>query len=227
MDERYALPHGAIGIEGSDFAVEFRSDKVVFILKSRACGSHYTLHVGNQSGVLDLHETRLNAAGERARRTLFAIHRDDFTATVSELTPLLRGFLGLFRRLRLGWLDYRGISIARGIDPVSDHDIAAVTRKRGRRLILDERVWQEQIRVSEYVDEVSEFPDGVFSLLRHGRKIGIGFKKTGPNGKVQLFWVRLRDLVHFISSWQTQVVAAMSRDAIPEERYVDYPFLVE
>lgn len=32
--ERYALPHGAKGIEGDGFAVEFRADKIVFVPKA-------------------------------------------------------------------------------------------------------------------------------------------------------------------------------------------------
>ena len=30
--DRYSLPHGAKGIEGDAFAIEFRGDKVVFIV---------------------------------------------------------------------------------------------------------------------------------------------------------------------------------------------------
>ncbi len=29
--DRYTLPHGAKGIEGEDFAVEFGADKLVFV----------------------------------------------------------------------------------------------------------------------------------------------------------------------------------------------------
>jgi len=48
-----SLPHGAIGIEGDDFAVEFRADKIVFIHKSAGQGKHYTFHAGPNSGVFD------------------------------------------------------------------------------------------------------------------------------------------------------------------------------
>lgn len=46
--------------------------------------------------------------------------------------------LGLLRPLRLGWLKHRNMGIAR-IEPVSDSDIAAVTRKRKKRVALDPR----------------------------------------------------------------------------------------
>jgi hypothetical protein len=54
--DRYALPHGAKGIEGDGFAVEFRDDKVVFVPKSAADAKHYTLHAGPGSGVMDVHK---------------------------------------------------------------------------------------------------------------------------------------------------------------------------
>jgi hypothetical protein len=50
-----SLPHGASGVEVGDFVINFCSDKVVALAKYG--DTHYTLHAGHASGVLDLHRT--------------------------------------------------------------------------------------------------------------------------------------------------------------------------
>ena len=132
---RYSLPHGAKGIEGEDFTLAFGSDKVVFVAKRRVESQpvdqgteiHYTFHAGPDSGVIDLHETIVAADGQRHYRTLFALRRDDIPPLLQQLTPMLAELMSMVRPLRLGWLAHRGISVARGVDPVSDQDVAAVT----------------------------------------------------------------------------------------------------
>jgi hypothetical protein len=222
----YSLPHGAKGIESDDFAVEFRGDKIVFVAKAAAgAGQHYTLHTGMKSGVMDLHETHPEADGQGQHRTLFAMHRDDLATVLAEAAPMLPEFLRLFRPLRLGWLKHRNISIARGIEPVSDEDIAAVTRKRRGRLTLDAGLYEQNVFVPEFLEEVYDFPDGNFALFHRGRRIGIGFKKTYAEGNVRLFWIKRRDLARFGNDWQEKLGKALSRFAIPPERYAEYPFL--
>jgi hypothetical protein len=130
----YILPHGAKGIEGDDFAVAFGGDKVVFVPKSAGNGTHCTFQAKPASGVMDLHETGIDADGREQHRTLFALHADNVPAVLGELAPMVAELFRLMRPLRLGWLKHRDIGIARGIDPVSDDDIAAVTRKHKRRL---------------------------------------------------------------------------------------------
>jgi hypothetical protein len=140
--DRYSLPHGAKGIEGEGFAISLSDDKIVFISRSRPESlpaevaekeKHYTLHAGPASGVLDLHETTLDADGQEQHRTLFALRRDDLPAILGEFAPMLPELFDLIRPLRLGWLHHNNIGIARGVNPVSDEDIAAVTRKRSGR----------------------------------------------------------------------------------------------
>jgi hypothetical protein len=231
--DRYSLPHGARGIEGDDFAVAFGGDKIVFITKP--CPEdqsdrdqpekHYTFHAGPDSGVIDLHETTLDEDGQKHYRTLFAIRHDDLPAALGQLAPMLSEFLRLFRPLRLGWLKHRNIGIARSIDPVSDADIAAVTRKRKRKLALDAELYQQNVFVPEYLDEVYDFPDGNFALLHRGRPIGIGFKKTMPGGNVRLFWIKCRDLMRFGNQWQAKMAPMLQGAAIPREQHGEYPFL--
>lgn len=69
------LPDGAIGIESGDFAIEFRGNKVVVLAKAAA--EHYTLQLGHQSGVLDVHRTWLDPDGTPRHRTIFAIRHAD------------------------------------------------------------------------------------------------------------------------------------------------------
>jgi hypothetical protein len=147
--DRYTLPHGEKGIEGEEFAVEVGADKLVFVPKSAGGGRHYTLHTGPDSGVIDLHETQAPPDGQEQHRTLFAMRRDDLPSLLlGEGAAILSELLGLLRPLRLGWLKHRDIGIARGIEPVSDADIAAVTRKHKRRLTLDRELYERNVFMS-------------------------------------------------------------------------------
>jgi hypothetical protein len=227
----YALPHNAKGIEGEGFAVAFGDDKVVFIAKPSRDDEegealkHYTIHAGLDSGVIDLHETIVSADGQKHYRTIFALRKDDFPALFQELAPMLHDLVGLIRRLRPGWMKHRNIGIARGVEPVSDADITAVTRKRKRRLSLDADLYQRNVFVPDYLEEVYEFPDGNFTLFHRGRNIGMGFKQTDAEGMVRLFWIKRRDLMRFSHDWQEKVITAFRRISIPPEHYAKYPFL--
>jgi hypothetical protein len=217
-----SLPQGAKGIEGDEFAVEVRADKIVFVPKTGGEALHYTLHAGLNSGVIDLHETR---ADGQTRRTLFAIQRDDLLPLSQELSPIVPELLALLRPLRLGWLKHRNIGIARGLELVSDTDIGAVTRLRKKRLALDADLYQRNILYPEFLEDVYDFPDGNFTLLHGGRAVGIGVKQTDARGHVRLFWIKRRDLTRFGNGWQRKVIAALQRAIIPPERYAGYPFL--
>jgi hypothetical protein len=223
--EGHALPHGATGIEGDDFAIEFRGDKVVFVAKSAGPAKHYTLEAGFKTGVIDLHETQDVPDGQERHRTLFAMRRDELAALLSVASPMIPELLSLVRPLRLGWLKHRNIGIARGLEPVSDTDIAAVTRKRRKRLTLDADLYEKNVFVPEYLEDVYAFPDGNFSLVHHGRPLGLGFKKTTADGRVLLFWIKRRDLIRFGNKWQATFGRAIADIAIPSEDYPQYPFL--
>ena len=230
--DRYTLPHGAKGIDSDDFALSFGPDRIVFASKPADRASedvepekHYTFSARTDSGVIDFHETTVLADGRRDYRTLFAIHEQSVLPVLQELTAMVPELFSLFRPLRLGWLKHRNITIARGIDPVSDENIAAVTRKRKRKLALDPQLYEQNVFVPEFLEDVYDFPDGNFSLLYRGRPIGIGFKKTDAEGGVHLFWIKRRDLMRFGHHWQEKVINALQAAAIPQERYGDYPFL--
>jgi hypothetical protein len=220
---RPILPHGARGIEGDNFALQFGADKIVFVPRSAANGEHYTFHAGPASGVLDLHETQMTSGRSEQHRTLFAMRRNDIPAALGEMTPLLAELLALLRPLRLGWLKHRDIGIARGIDLISDEDIAAATCKRKGRLAVDPELYQQNIFVPEFLEQVYDFPDGTFALFRRRRRIGIGFKTTVAGGDVRLSWIKLTDLMRFGRIWEPKVMTALASFSIPPERYADFP----
>ena len=230
--DRYSLPHGAKGIESEDFALSFGPDRIVFAPKpaqrkpeDEEPETHYTFSARQDSGVIDMHETTVLPDGSKAYRTLFAMREEDLPPVLQGLAAMVPELFGLFRPLRLGWLKHRHIAIARGIDPVSDEDIAAITRKRKRKLALDPQLYEENVFVPEYLEEIYDFPDGNFSLLCRNCPIGIGFKKTDAEGRVHLFWIKRRDLLRFGHHWQDKVMNALQAASIPRDRYGEYPFL--
>ena len=153
------------------------------------------------------------------------MRRDDLPAMLGAMTPLLQELLALLRPLRLGWLKHHGIGIARGIDLISDEDIAAATRKRKGRLAIDPQLYENNIFVPEFLEEVYDFPDGNFALFRRRRRIGIGFKMTVGGGDPRLSWIKLTDLMRFVRCWGPKVMSALASLAIPPERYADFSVL--
>lgn len=113
-------------------------------------------------------------------RTLFAIRRSDISPALEVLRPPLSELLSLLRPLRLAWLKHRDIGIARGINLISDIDIAAATRRRKGCLAIDPQLYEAHIFVPEFLEEIYDFPNGTFALFRRQRRIGIGFKQLVP-----------------------------------------------
>ena len=193
--------------------------------KNGGDGKHYTLHAGPASGVIDLHETTIDSEGREQHRTLFALRKDDLPPLLQELSPMVSEIFDLFRPLRLGWLKHRNIGIARGVEPISDTEIAAVTRKRKRRLALDAELYRQNLFFPEYLEDVYDFPDGNFALIHRGRNIGMGFKQTDAGGIIHLFWMKRSDLMRLGNDWQRKLIPVLQRVAISPDRYADYPFL--
>lgn len=116
--------------------------------------------------------------------------------------------------------------MARGVDPVSDEDIGAVTRKnRRKRLVIEPDLLEGNLFVPEYLDQVWDFLDGNFTLLKDGVRIGSGFKKTEADGHVSLSWIKLRDLERLQRRWAERMQTAFLSAAIPPERGGEFSFL--
>jgi hypothetical protein len=220
MATSVTLPHGAKGFDIDEFAIQFGLDKIIALRKST--GEHYTLHAGTNSGVLDVHHTWTDENGQVRHQTLFALRHDDLLPLIAELEWLVPGFLRVVRPLSVGWLHHRHISIVRGLDPVTDEDIAAVTQKRHKRLVISEEKLSQNIKTPDYLEEIWGFPDGAFSLFHRNRRIGIGIKATDPGGSVHLMWIRLRDLRRFISQAEGNVITTVLRYAVPKEQYGNF-----
>jgi hypothetical protein len=219
-DECPILPHGARGIEIEDLVIEVGKDKIVMLQKS--AGDHYTLQAGYQSGIIDLHRTWRDADGREHHETLFAMRRDDLVPLLNAFATWPQGLFRLLRPLRVGWLHRHGIAIVHGLVPTTDDELAAVTRKRRRRLVVDEKQWNANITIPEYLDAVRDFPDGAFSLFVGAHNIGIGFKHTDATGNVHLFWLRLRDITRLATAWEHQLITALQRHAIPPEQFKEH-----
>ena len=220
---RPTLPHGARGIEGENFALQFLADKLLFVPRCGAEGEHYTFHAGPVSGILDVHKTQMSSGRSEHHRTVFAIRRDDLPAVLNAMKPLLSELLALLRPVQLAWLEDHDIGIARGIDLITDEDIAASTRKRKGRVAVDPELYQRNIFVPEFLDQVYDFPDGNFALFRRRRRIGIGFKATEASGDVRLAWIKVIDLMRLARRWEPKVINALASFAIPPERYAEFP----
>jgi hypothetical protein len=217
------LPHGADGIELGDLVIEFRADKVIAL--RRNVEEHFTLHAGNNSGVIDIHRTRKDAQGCEQHATIFAMRRDNILPFLNELSSLIPNFLQLFRRLNLRSIEDQQIEIVRGVLPIEQEHIGRVTRRKPgrRRLVLDPQKLRDEIYAAEYLEEVWDWPSEPFSLWKNGRMIGIAFKASDPHDTAKLSWIRLRDLARFYSEMQHLVEQVALRYAIPPSEYHNYP----
>jgi hypothetical protein len=99
--------------------------------------------------------------------------------------------------------------------------MADISRKRKKRLVLDEEKFANNIYVPEYLDEVWDFPDGQFLLGKQGRLIGIGIKTT-DHGTKKLYWLKLKDITRFFKAVEPKFIEAALRHAIAPEKYGDY-----
>lgn len=219
----FSLPHGASGIEFGDFAIQAGKDKIMLLAKGR--GEHYTLEAGHVSGVLDIHRTWEDRSGKERHQTVFAMLRADLPDLLNELIPMTTRMLRLVRRLRLGWLYRNGIGIVTGLELVTGEDMAAITRRQRKRVVVDEDRLRNNVKIPEYLEDIWDAPDGAFSLVLRGRKIGVGIKATDRRGMATLHWFKLRDVSRLFAVLQDRFVATASKYAIPKDRYPDYGIL--
>ena len=86
-----------------------------------------------------------------------------------------------------------------------------------KRLVVDQALFEQNIHVPDYLDEVWDFPDGNFSLIKGNREIGIGFKVTDTRGCPHLYWIRLRDLRRFARKAEPHIMQAITSRALPPQ----------
>jgi hypothetical protein len=112
-----------------------------------------------------------------------------------------------------------------GLDPLTADDMAAITWRRRKRIVVDEDRLRNNMKIPEYLEDIWDVPDAAFSLVLRGRKIGVGIKAPDRRGTPALYWFKLRDVSRFFALFQDRLVATASKYAIPKERYPDYGIL--
>lgn len=203
------------GLDHEKFAVSFQRDKILFTPKDQG-DVHYILHLGGKSGTIDFHETTRGADGQKRYRTLFSMRKLDLEQLLREIAlPAIQALTEILHPLRLGWLHHRGIAVVTGLFP-TEQEIPAITRMRKkRRLAIDEQAFISNVRAPEFLEEILEGPDRVFTLIamkrRTPRQIGFGFKVTGPSGDPKLFWVKMSDLSAVVQRLQSIFIQTASR----------------
>jgi len=216
---RDRLPQNAKGIRMDGFSVIFGKGKIMLLPVGGA--DHYTLQLETGSKIIDLHETVVET---NQHTTLFAIPSDRLPAVFKDCAGMIEEFLRLFRPLRFEWLKPRGIRVVRGLRPVSEDDVTAVTRKQRGWLVIDEEQLKKNLVVASDPAAMRAFPDGAFSLVKRGREIGVGLKQTDGAGNLILCWLEHGDVERFSARWESRIVGALTRSAIPPEQFGGLPF---
>lgn len=203
------------GLDHEKFAVSFLRDKILFTPKDQG-DVHYILHLGGKSGTIDFHETTRGADGQKLYRTLFSMRKLDLEQLLREIAlPAIQALTEILHPLRLGWLHHRRIAVVTGLFP-TEQEIPAITRMRKkRRLAIDEQAFISNVRAPEFLEEILEGPDRIFTLIamkrRSSKQLGFGFKVTGSSGSSRLFWVKISGLATVIKRLQSLLIPIANR----------------
>jgi hypothetical protein len=174
-----------------------RDGKVFFKKEGDEC--HYTLHPGNQSGILDIHKTwERRPLGDPARhQQLFQIALTDLARILNEFSSdLPQQLLSILEPIRLGWMHKRRLGIV-----VMPKDVSAsgVTSFKLRNAPTTEEELRQWLDIPEYLDDVRHRPP-VAALVYDCRPdppvpYGLFFSVALGNGAVLLRWVKLKTLM--------------------------------
>ena len=221
------LPHDARGMDFDMFAFEFRPDGKIHFFPKSGNGSHYTIHPGNKSGILDVHKTYMMPDGTKKHETIFAMKNEDIPRLLLEIGPIMISALeGLRRPLSLGWLKHRNITIVYGLYP-SDTDFAKITKRNShKRLDIDNNAFQNNVYVPEYLEEIYDMEDGAFSLIsirrRKSKHIGVAFKTTLLSGDIDIFWIKLKDLPRMMKRMEPILIQEVKKYQLSREEFSKY-----
>ena len=220
QDSRF---RNAKGIGCNEFAIHFGPNKIMFIPRYRN-GSHYTLHFGVRPGILDLHETWSDQDEIKQHKTLFAMRLSDLEYLLTKRGHSTAESLHrIIRKLGLGWMGHHKIGLVLGSIPTDQQFEAIAKLDRRKRLVLSEEALASNVRTPEFLEEIFNEPDGIFTLisLKRGKakQIGFGYKVTLPTGELRLFWIKKSDILTEMLHLEDQFVQAASHFAIPPECY--------
>lgn len=210
------------GISCNEFAIHIGPNKIMFIPRNKN-GSHYTLHFGVRPGILDFHETWKDQ-DEIKHKTLFAMSLSDLPDLLTELGhDTAESLPGIIRKLRPGWMGHHKIGLVLGLIPTDQQLEAAAKLDKRKRLVLSKQALAANIRTPEFLEDISDEPDCIFTLISmksgKAKQIGFGYKVTLPTGEPRLFWVKQSDILAAMRHLENQSVQAASKYAIPLECY--------
>lgn len=212
----------AKGISLNEFAIHAGSNKIMLIPRNKN-GSHYTLHFGVRPGILDLHETWKDR-DEIKHKTVFAMRLSDLPNLLTKLGHSAEeSWPGIFRKLRLGWMGHHKIGLVLGLFPTDQEGKTIGKLDKHKRLVLNEQALAANIRIPEFLEEILDEPDGIFTLISvkrgKAKQIGFGYKVTLRTGEPRLFWVKKSDILAETEHFENQFVQAIGKCAIPPECY--------
>ena len=186
-------------LEFKGLIVKFLPSGKVLVIPE-GTGVHYTLHPGNQSGVIDLHKTneQIPTTDTSRYQTLAAIPQDEIVRNLSAVgaEPVM-SLLSLLRPIRIGWIARRRLGVVALPTEAELDRVSGIRVKKAPTPELSEPL-STWMKVPEFIDEIWEMPNATF-LLCDCRKdsspvYGLLFKIVGPQGELSLRWIRLRDL---------------------------------
>jgi hypothetical protein len=216
---------GARGIKLRDTSIVFAHDKVVVSTPDPT--EHYTLHLGQDSGVLDVHRT-WDELGTRRHETLFAIRHADLPNVIGECASFVSEIQGLLRPFPYERLATGRCRVA-SLFPTTPSAVAEVTTKTRQRLTFSEERLRAYSKFADTVEDlILEFPDCAFALLDATKwrlpVIGIGIKSTSGH-LVKLAWFGVSDAARLFAALPQKAMESALKYAIKPESYGDYSFL--
>jgi hypothetical protein len=184
--------------------------------------SHYTLHPGTATRVIDLHKTDESyPEGDPARyERLWALPQG---ILIERLTvagqSLLRDFLMLWRPLRIGWMIRRGLAVGPRI-PTDDcfPAVTAIKTREGPREASDPlNLWMKPPEF--YEDVLSQAHSGylVYETRKHSSTPCGVLITYGKRPWVRMLWAKTRDLNRCSRQWEPlfQEICNLGGDGLP------------
>lgn len=188
-----------------EFTLKFlRSGKVV--AKFGNTGTHYTLHPGFATRVLDLHQTDESyAEGNSARhKRLWAAPQDVLAdKLLADGQRLLQDFLTLWRPLRMGWMIRRGLAIGAKIPTDLTFPEVRGIKMRGGQPEPDDPLHLSMKPPAFYEDVLSKSNSAylVYDMRRRSRHPYGVFITYGEVPWVRMLWAKTRELNRWSQKW--------------------------
>lgn len=195
--------------------IEFRRNgKLLLILEG--AGSHFTLHPGHKSGVIDLHRTKQSLPANDPSRydTIFSIPKTEILRVLYDLGPrMLTELLSLLHPIRVGWMARRHLGVVGFPSESLTEHVSRIRIGPGPQDSADSLT--NRLVVPKFLDEVFEHPNTGFMLIDHRRRpplqFGLLFPYLGENERVKLRWIKMEDLQRWAARMERLLVEAFEQ----------------